>query len=131
MPVVKIVVLLCTSVLSACNALPLGVGCTDSVERALEVEVQDAASGAYIAAGASGWARDGDFFEHLKVVGWRGYPPNDTVTTLGGVYERSGRYEVVITHPGYQMWTRKGVRVSKDTCHVRTVRLTAQLIRQS
>jgi len=54
---------------------------------------------------------------------------------LSGATERAGRYELLVTKPGYQDWTAEGVVVGwerdspwDDTCHVRTTRLEAVLV---
>jgi len=116
--------------LSGCDEFRLlgsGKICTASVERALEVRVEDAVSGQPIAQGATGWARDGAFTDSLSVVGWDGSGGEMTATTLGGVYERPGRYDIQIQRPGYAGWDTTGVRARKGSCHVETVRLVARL----
>jgi hypothetical protein len=116
--------------LSGCDELRLlasGYNCTASIERALEVRVEDAASGRPIAEGATGLARDGAFSDSLRVVGWDGSGAERVATTLGGVYERPGRYSIEIQRPGYARWDTTGVRARKGSCHVELVRLVARL----
>jgi hypothetical protein len=48
---------------------------------------------------------------------------------LGLAYEREGIYDVQAAAGGYRSWRLDGVGVSADECHVRTVRLTAELQR--
>lgn len=118
------------AVLPGCSGLPFdGYSCTASIERALEVRVEDAATGAPLAAGAIGRARDGAFAEELRVVGWSQAGSEMVATTLGGVDERPGRYDVEVVRAGYARWDTSGVRVRKGPCHVETARLVARLQR--
>ena len=106
----------------------LGRGCDAMLDRGIAVQIRDARSGAWLAAGASAEVQDGAYIEALQLVGWRGVPPNDTATTLGGADERAGTYTVRVRRPGYQPWERGGVRVHDGECGVRTARITADLI---
>jgi hypothetical protein len=45
----------------------------------------------------------------------------------GLAYERAGTYTVTVEQQGYRPWSRSGVRVTKDECHVRGVSITARL----
>jgi hypothetical protein len=49
------------------------------------------------------------------------------VLVLSTAGERAGLYSVTVRSPGYRDWTRTGVRVTADECHVRSVSLTARL----
>jgi hypothetical protein len=49
------------------------------------------------------------------------------VLVLSAAQERAGTYDLTVRAPGYRDWTRKGVRVTADRCHVRPVALTARL----
>lgn len=112
--------------LGGCDELPIfdrGV-CTAHVQRGLEIRVEDAVTGAPVADGAVGSARDGDFLDLLDVVGW---DSTHVATTLGGAEERPGVYRVVIDRPGYARWDTTGVRVADAECHVRPARFTARL----
>ena len=48
---------------------------------------------------------------------------------IGLAYEREGTYAVTVSKSGYKAWTASGVRVIRDGCHVRTVKLNARLQR--
>ena len=51
---------------------------------------------------------------------------------LGGVPlagERSGRFDVRVTAPDYRPWTRQGIVVGRDECHVQGVTVEAWLQR--
>lgn len=105
----------------------VGRGCDAMLDRGIEVEVRDARSGAWVAAGASAEVQAGTYVETLRQVGWRGVAPHDTATTFGGAEERPGTYTVRVRQAGYQPWERGGIRVRRGACGVRTVRLTADL----
>ena len=117
-------------------ALPIGVtgcdliavgGCAAVVYRAIDVDVTDARTGAWIARGASGSIKESTFIDSLRTVGWRGVPPNDTATTLGAGLGRAGTYEVHVVREGYRLWQRTRVRAREGPCGVETTRLQAAL----
>lgn len=62
--------------------------------------------------------RDGSFVDSTQVTSsdWTGL-----------AHERSGTYTIVVEKPGYQTWTKAGVKVERDRCHVQTVELVAEL----
>lgn len=47
--------------------------------------------------------------------------------SLTAAMERSGTYDLTVRAPGYHEWTREGVRVTDDGCHVDPVLVTARL----
>jgi hypothetical protein len=104
-----------------------GVFCTAEVAPGIEVEVVDAATGAYVARGARGTVRDGTYGDTLSPARSRGLPPNDTLESLQGAHERPGTYTLAVERAGYQLWQRTGIRVTRAACHVGTVQLTARL----
>lgn len=113
--------------LAACREPTQSVACPAVMRRAIEVEVTDALTGRPIAAGAKGIVRDGAYADSLRVVGWRGIPPNDTATTLGAGDGRRGAYAVRVERPGYQPWEQQGVTPQVGACGVETARLRAAL----
>ena len=48
--------------------------------------------------------------------------------SAGLAYERTGTYDVSVKANGYKLWTKTGVVVTKDMCHVIAVPVTARLI---
>jgi len=108
--------------LGGCSEI-LGSGCELMVHRAIEVEVRDARTGAWVAAGATGQVQDGSYTEALVPVGWR----SDTVTTLGAAVGRPGTYTVRVEHPAYLPWEQRDVRSRSDECGLLTRRLSARL----
>ena len=112
--------------IAGCDRFPFAA-CGQSVERAIDVEVTDSRTGQWIASGAFGFIQDGKYVDTLQIAGWRGSPPNDTITTLGAGLGRAGTYVVQIARPGYATWRRTGVRAREGTCGVVTTRLRATL----
>lgn len=76
-------------------------------------------------------------FQNLWAVARDGTYRDSVAVSLGDVqkgavtvylaYERAGVYTVSAKADGYQVWTKTGVAVTGDVCHVTTVRLTARL----
>ncbi|HEU6450084.1 MAG TPA: carboxypeptidase-like regulatory domain-containing protein [Gemmatimonadaceae bacterium] len=102
-----------------CNSLTSTV-CTNEARPAISVEALDSTTNASVRAGARIIASDGAFADTVI-----------TVEDFGGAYglahEREGSYAVTVEQEGYAPWSRSDVEVTRDECHVRTVRLTALL----
>ncbi len=104
-----------------CDLLTPPVSCTDEARAGIAVEVRDSVSSAPTGVGGRVIATEG---------GWA-----DTTLTMAGIaiygvaYERHGTYTVSVDQAGYRTWTRAGVVVTKDQCHVRTVSILARLQR--
>ena len=113
------------SMATGCNLIPMG--CPAVVYRAIDVDVTDARTGAWVARGAVGSIQDGSYVDSLREVGWLGIPPNDTSTTLGAGLGRPGRYEVSVIRQGYRPWQRSDVRAREGSCGVETTRVRAEL----
>lgn len=114
-----------TPLLTACLDNPFGVTCTTEAVPALHVVVSDARTGAFVSGGYTVVARAGAFADSVSVPedgGWW-----DPARGVSLAHERAGRYEVAVRKAGYAEWGRNGVRVTRDECHVRTVRLEARL----
>ena len=58
-----------------------------------------------------------------------GNPPDDRIPKLGLAYERAGTYRVEVKARGYEDWSRSGIRVLAEGCHVRTTEVIALLRR--
>jgi hypothetical protein len=43
------------------------------------------------------------------------------------LYERAGTYAVTVSHAGYREWSRAGVIVAADRCHVQRLTMAARL----
>lgn len=107
--------------LSLCALLLAGCGCDTFAARSLLITILDDRTRAPIPAGATVKVVEGTFEEVVDVPMDYGNDP------VGMVFERPGRYSVTVTKGGYHTWSREGVVVSDDGCHVKTVRLEARL----
>jgi hypothetical protein len=96
------------------------VMCTMEARPALAVVVVDSITGAGLAGSTTARARDGGFADSLS--------GRDSV--LSGIWERAGTYRVEISSAGYRDWSREGITVTRDECHVQTVRIRALLVPQ-
>lgn len=111
--------------LAGCDGL-VGPGrtCSAIALPALIVDVRDAATDAPLGPGARVVARAGRFADTLHV------PADaDQPGPYGLAYERAGVYTVTVEAPGYRPWSREGIRVGADGCHVETVSVVARLER--
>ena len=82
--------------------------------------VRDSASGDGVARAALAVIRDGTFQDSLTTV-------SDSVKV--GADERAGTYQLEVSAPDYQTWTRNGiVVVQASECHVQTVDVTVRLV---
>ena len=112
--------ILSTTLASGACQLPGTVACTADARAAISVDVRDSVTNAAVGRGSSIIARDGPYADTVDI------------TTLfdgpyGLAYERPGMYTVTVEQQGYRTWSRSGVRVTKDECHVRGVSITARL----
>jgi hypothetical protein len=98
-------------------------GCDHIAKWGIVAKVVDATTALGVT-GAVAVARDGAFVDTLLALS----PPASA--THAGATERSGRYRLDVIAPGYQLWSREGIRVREDGCHVETVRLTVSLTPQ-
>ena len=94
--------------------------CTQQFVFGLTVTVVDQSTSAPVANEATMTLRDGTY-EEVVTDSWDG-------STLSGAGERPGTYTITIEHPAYTTWTRAGVTISADECHVIPVALTAELV---
>lgn len=108
-----------TALSLGCNSLTSTV-CTDEARAAISVEALDSVTNAPVGAGARIIASDGAFADTIITVENFGGP-------YGLAYERAGSYAVTVEQEGYAPWSRSDVQVTRDECHVGTVRLTALL----
>ena len=105
---------------------PPGRMCTDEARAAVNLRIQDSASGAGIAAGATIVLRDGAFVDSLAISVDR-TDLNDWPLSTMNTYERVGRYDITVRRNGYATWTRTGVVVTAGECHVNAVTVVARL----
>ena len=120
MIVVGSIALVATVVVSACDADGNPVACTAQATAGIAVSVQDSASGTLVGRGARIIAQDGTFADTARAT-----TAHDGPYALA--FERGGTYTVTVEQQGFRTWSRSGVSVTRDQCHVRTAALTARL----
>ena len=105
-------------VTSACTYSPV---CSSNLVPGLIITVVDSVTGAFVADSASGTvvSTAHDWGDTLSV----GYPGQ----TLEGAWERAGKFNIDVARPGYNDWIASSVEVTKDGCHVQSVRLLARM----
>lgn len=112
--------------LVGCDQLvgPMTRVCTAIAMPAIAVEVRDASTDAPVGPGARIVASSGRFADTVHV------PANSNYQGAYGLAsERAGVYTVTVEQQGYQPWSRAGIRVVADECHVKTVSVIARLQR--
>ena len=108
-------------ILSGCDGIMWpGMACTTEARPGLSVTVLDASTGLLLT-GGSVIAREGAYADTARSFIPASYPL---------AYERPGKYDVSVDVPGFQLWSKSGVAVRRDGCHVVTVQLDARLISQ-
>ena len=71
-------------------------------------------------------ARDGSYTDSSGFM----YTDSQTgATRIALAFEHAGTFAVTVHAPGYQEWTKSGVVVTKDVCHVIGVQITARLVK--
>lgn len=116
----RVALLTVAAATSACTGV-LSPNCTDVAKAAIAVDILDSATGETAVAGARAIAVEGEYADTAF---------SDHVATVGPyllAFERPGTYTLTVEKPGYQPWSRSGIRVTDDRCHVRSVRVTALL----
>lgn len=101
--------------------------CSDAVAfLGIGVAVVDSLSNVSLVNGATVLVQDGTFSDSASVAG-------DSSLTFSPriwlVADRPGSYAIGVRHAGYGEWTRTGVRVVKDGCHVKAALVDARLVR--
>jgi hypothetical protein len=94
--------------------------CPPVVLPSLQVRVVDAATGASLSAGAGGSWVSGRYTGVLEP---SPVPESDLI-----VYGPAGRYSLIVTHPGYQIWGRDDIQVLAGQCGPQTVLVRAELV---
>jgi hypothetical protein len=117
------IALLALCSLGACDLLDPEV-CTDIAIAGIGVVVVDSVSGAPITVPFKVAARDGAYTDSVLVT------PSEESASAGPyalAFERTGTYRVEVTADDYQPWSRTGVTVRDDGCHVHTEVVDARL----
>lgn len=112
--------------LAGCANDPIGIVCTDEARASVMVTVLDSVSGAGLARGATLVLQDGAYRDS-SVFALDDPLPGDSVFYATNTYERAGTYTVRVRRPGYALWERQNVLVTRDECHVVAARVRARL----
>jgi hypothetical protein len=112
------------TLLSACSAVVDPAICTLEFRFGIGVQVQDSLTGAWIGSGATLVARDGSYVDSVTAQTGRPDMDDAPLVTAG---ERAGTYDLVVRREGYQPWSKTGVKVERDECHVHSVMLLARM----
>ena len=115
--------------LAGCQPATGGFACTEDFRYGLTVTVIDSATGAPPAS-AVFIARSGTFVDSA---GPRAPAPvslaGPPLLLFASAGERPGSYDLTVRAPGYADWSRTGVIVTADACHVILTEVTARLQR--
>jgi hypothetical protein len=112
------------AITAGCTA-PAGGGgtiCTAIFAFGLSVTVADSVTGAPAAAGTTVVASQGSYADSVIVPATA-----SNSASLGLAGERAGTYLVTVRKSGYKTWTKSGIVVTKDECHVKGVAVTAKI----
>ena len=103
------------------------VVCTLNFKFGINITVVDSATGSPPSE-ATLLARSGTFTDSVGPrAPFQSVANGPLVLILSTAGERAGLYSVTVRSPGYRDWTRTGIRVTADECHVKPVSLTALL----
>ena len=113
------------AVIGGCGLLTGGYDCTTEFRPGIVLEIVDIVTGISPLVPSVITVTDGSFEER--------YPPAGVEGVVLPEYhfagERSGQSSIRVKTPGYLDWSTSNIRVRKDECHVKTVRITARLKR--
>jgi hypothetical protein len=94
--------------------------CTLEARAGITVDVRDSVSNTPAGKGSRIIAQQGTVADTAQVTQFGDGP-------YGLVYERAGTYTLSVAQTGYQPWIKTGVQVTKGSCHVNGVAITARL----
>jgi hypothetical protein len=112
------------SITAACSVPTPGGGtvCTALFAYGLSVTVVDSVTGTPASAGATVIASEGTYADSVVVPATA-----SNSSSIGLAGERAGTYLVTVRKTGYKTWTKSGIVVTKDECHVKGVAITAKV----
>jgi hypothetical protein len=108
--------------MAGCGSTPTGtMSCTLEARAGVSVDVRDSISNALVGRGSSVVVREG------SAVIDSAYNTGVSDGPYPLVYERTGTFTVTVTKAGYQPWSKAGVQVVSEGCHVGLTSVTARL----
>ena len=122
--------LIVTGLSASCKGVTYNdVVCTEVFAFGLSVAVVDSVAGVPPDS-ALMVARSGSFVDSLgPIPAYTQIPDGKRTLVFVTAGERAGSYDLIVRSAGYRDWTRQGVVVTRDNCHVHPVSLTARLQR--
>jgi hypothetical protein len=103
-----------------------GGACTEEARAGITLTIVDSLLGSIPLSNVVATVQDGEYADSAVVAA---YPDGTFDGLVPFAWERAGTYDVSARAAGYVPWTRAGVVVERDACHVVTVPLTARLAR--
>lgn len=104
---------------------PTEVACTAEFVSGIVVEIVDETNGLYIAEDARGAVKDGAYVDSL---GAYEFTSTGVMRSRQAAGEKTGMFQVSVSHAGYEDWILENVRVEKNECHVIQRRLRAAMV---
>src|SRR5262245_43090242 len=95
--------------------------CTLEARAAISVQPVDSRTGEVLSGPTILILSEGTFADTVHAT------TSSTIPVISGAYERAGTYSILVRHPGYRDYVRTGVTVTRDECHVKPVRITAEM----
>lgn len=93
-------------------------GCDDILIYGIWASVRDSITGAGITSDLRGVVREGTFVDSLQ---------SHQASELVGADERAGTYRLEVSATGYQDWSRGGIVVLDEGCHVKNVHVVVRM----
>jgi hypothetical protein len=111
-------------VITACSGSPFSTACTTEARSVFQLDVLDSASMTSAAGGSTLVVRSQTTVDSVAIA--------DSVTYPSYVWfedrVHAGTYSIEVRKSGYHTWSRTGIRVAANACHVTTfVHFTALL----
>jgi hypothetical protein len=111
--------MLLTAVVACGPTAPRNGACTSEGLSALVLRLEDSVTGAkFPFSDVVAVATDGAFRDSVRIAEITDAPPAPNIGGFGMVRERAGTYSVTVRATGYSPWTKSGVVVRADACHV-------------
>lgn len=109
----------------------VNVPCTLEARAGIVIATVDSISGSSGPFAAVSYvAKEGTAYKDSLLIANVPAPSGGIAFRAGLAYERIGTYDVTVKANTYRAWTKSGVVVAKDACHVIPVNLTAKLVAQ-
>ena len=98
-----------------------GQACTTNVEAGVNLTVYEGNTENQLC-GVTGMLIDGEYIEDIVIA-----DRASCSSTVFLAWERKGEYQIILEKDGYKTWTSDLIKVTADSCHVRTVYVKANM----